>query len=362
MPKKLHGGQTVVDCMKAYIPREHQAALQKGVMIKEPGKSGEEKKKGKIAKSRLKHRPDGRKYVKPESLKNNGEEVTRPQDVNPGKSSIIRICVDLLWKRFKEEQLEGIVGRFNLEPVHKYRGLEKFVSGKCLLRDECSFGTGECSCIWRPFQLLTWGRSNSPFVALPEDEVIRCSPITMFDLRDQVREIMPKDRWLAFRDKPSKKYDKWLLSDMSEEDIIAMRETIAAHKLKDLIQTNQRTNFKTSNCYGVAFHQFAIAIDSWYEDDDLNTVSMCLAVNERDPSVENYRQAQKRLAKKEQTPKPKKEEKREIKDLVPTLGPKEPEVESDLDPIDYGDGIYEEDEDMSSVDDEIFVFPDDDEY
>jgi len=132
MPKEKKDVQVVVvDCMDGHIPREHEAALAKKAMIREPGKSGVEKDQGKIQKPRLKHRPDGRKYVAAEGW--SGEKpgeglVTDPRFVNPGKSSIIKLCLETLWETFDDSQFKGIVGQFNKTPIQHYNGLEEKAS------------------------------------------------------------------------------------------------------------------------------------------------------------------------------------------------------------------------------------------
>ena len=303
MPKEQGVPQMVVDCMHGYIPRIHEAALKKGGVVREPGKSGKEKVEGRLRYPRLKHRPDGRKYVDAKGWSGGqpGEGyVTDPRFVNPGKSSILKLSIELFWQSFENEQLEGIVGRFNTEPIQHYAGLEKYIGKEaCPLFDECPHSGVSCDCIWRPFQILTWGRDDGGFVALPEDEIIRSPWISLYELRDRVKAALPYPVWVNFRNKISGKYKESyeaIPKGATEAEKIEIIEEIAAYKLMDNITRMQRTKFSIANCFGLAMHQFGLAFDTLYNDDLV--VSVCLALNERDPIYETLKAAKMRLAGK----------------------------------------------------------------
>jgi len=373
MPKKQEQGCVVVDCMHGYIPREHEVALAKGALIREPGKSGKEKEQGKLQKPRLKHRPDGRKYVDANGW--SGDEpgqgiVKHPKFINPGKSSIIKTSIEALWATFQDGQLDGIVGSFNTEPIREYMGLEKNLNdAPCLLTDECGFAGKFCSCIWRPFQLLVWGCIvDGQFTALPDDKIIRSSWLTMYELRDKVRELLTPEQWTVFRNKLSKKYSAVLSKEDAKNPQVL--DDIAAHKLIDNLQTMQRTDFSTANCYGLALHQFGLAIETRYADSDGSPCKICgapcdllvcLAVNERNPVVETKRQAIHRLAQEEQKKQPKKEQKEEKPKLVVKKSPVSSVENADegIFASTYDDDFYDDEEELVGEIEDSIGFDDD---
>ena len=322
--------QTVVDCMGPYIPRQIEAALRAGMLIRQPGKSGEAKQKGKLFKPRLKHRPDGRKYVSQEQdaqgkyvAWSEGEigkgHIVHPHYVNPnkGEAAGLHIAIDVLWALFPESALNGIVGVFNAEPITNYRNLHlHLVSGEdCPISDSCEFAGKFCHCIWLPNQLLAWGRiaDDGQFVALKE--VIRSRLIDLWEFKDLIRERMNIDDWIEFRSIVPRKYEDMVPpATVGEDRVNVVLEKIAAHKLISNMQTMQRTNFETHNCYGAPFHQFGLAIETCFKD-DINVPHIGMAINLRDPVVENKRQAiarlkiedqAKQLAVKKQVPPPSK--------------------------------------------------------
>ena len=356
-------GCRIIDSMGKYIPREKQMILDSKALIKEPGKTGEEKAKGKVQKPRLKHRPDGTRHIEPTGW--TGEEpgvgfvLPRSLNPNPGKTSVLHFCLQALWDTFGNKSLAGIVGQFNLKPIFKYKGLENYVSGECLYRDKCEFNTGDCACIWRPFQLLTWGRvKDDKFVPLNEKEQIRSPYLTMYELRDRVKKLMSPGAWLAYRDKLSKKYVGLIPNGSTEAEREEILERIGAMKIIDSLETMQRTDFNTANCYGIAFHQFGIALDRRYGD-DLDTLCVCLALNARDPVKESKREAVARLEKKEQKeqvvpkkPKIKREPKPKFEEITQEESPEIVDDE-DFDVVD---------EELNAIEDELEeLYLDDDE-
>ncbi len=317
MPKKAkgEGNNIIVDCMKYYIPREHAVALAVGAKIREPGKSGDAKANGKVKNPRLKHRPDGRLYVNDGGLSNDKVYVLVPQKLNPSKSSIIKICVTVYWPLF-DNRLDGIIGKFNTVPIQKWNGLEEHQSKEpCLIRDSCEFAPNYCHCVWGPYQILIWGRMiNGSFVPLPSNEVIRSQWLSLSDLRDRVKLVMSAEEWAVFRDKPTKSHEDMIPPSGPTDTIM---DNIAAEKIYDNLRTRQRVDFSTANCYGLSMYQFALSFDTRF-DNNLKA-EVCFVVNQREPVVENRRQAQSRLNEKEHEknpevakpqPKPKKPKKK----------------------------------------------------
>lgn len=285
----------VIECMDGYIPRVYEAALRKGLRIKEPGKSVKDREKGKISKPRLKHRPDLRKYVK--NWNKDVEQVV-PGDINPLKNSLVKPCLDILWREFNLSFFEeNIVGVFNKEPIFNYLELEKKVSQKCVLRDECPYVQSKnCCCIWLPYQILTWKRKEgNKLVSLKEP--ISSPWISSFHLRDLCREQVEPAKWIEFRDRVTGKYLDLLPSHGNIS--VEMLEDIAAAKLVDNLRVFQRTHLDTNNCYGLVLHQCDMAIDNRF--DDLETVSIRLTIGRREPQIETYRDAARLLRIQDET-------------------------------------------------------------
>jgi len=262
-----------IDITNAYIPRQVEAALEYGAMLHVQSKKGI----GQFRTPRLKHRPDGRKYVSKDS-KAWTEGYVNPSFINPQKSetTVLGVGFRTLFLRIDPKLLKGVVGSFNSEPILEYMGLQAYSGKDCLFRDNgCKFNKGDCSCIWRPNQLLTWGKiQEGNFVPLHENGVIHGGWMNIYDFAKFVKTWMLADDWQIFAGRKSKKQYPHPQDTLESE---------VAWKLFGNMQTMQRTDFHTANCYGLPLHQFDMAIDSKFVDE--NTPALRLVLHRRDPTV-----------------------------------------------------------------------------
>lgn len=256
----------VYDCTKCYHPNRMERALLEGAQILLKGKGGD---KERCMKPRLKHRRDGRKYVSKQTIDGKypawstgvyGEGfVTSPKYVNPnrGENALSKTTLDVLLGQIEDENISGVVGKFNSEPVCQYQNLH------ILYPEE--------SCVWRPWQFLTWGKlENDEFIALKE--VIEGKPLSPKQLLELVREKVPGECWQKFSKRVSKKN---FPKSYELDDILAS-------KLVANAQTFQRTSLNNNNCFGIALHQFGMCIETKYLY-NLEEMWVNLVINRRDP-------------------------------------------------------------------------------
>jgi len=277
----------VIDVSKGYHPRIMEMALRHKKKVCLNGK--------KPIIPRLKHRPNGIKCISKDKSAWTGGEigkgyVTSPIFCNPQKGeSFLSLSFSILMEQFDPQVLGEIRGRFNKEPIRKYNGIEKLYSLKCCF--ECQNRQSEdCHCVWRPYQRLDWGYLDSNNNFSPITEIIRANPISMFELRDKVKERVSNERWLQFRNKYSKRYEKY--SNLNKDDITAL-------KLIDHWRLMQRRSFSSINCYGAELLQFGLAVETFYKTDDFVIFINLAVVNDFEPFVESQREARARLKKSE---------------------------------------------------------------
>jgi len=250
--KKSTNEKQVVSCLGGYHPRIYDSARKKGMLIKVKGKSKE-----KLIEPRAMHRTDCRKYVLSNGWTKNNL-IKNPRFTNAGKSSVIRKVINVFWENIFNDEIDNVVGSVNVLPISKYHGFEKVDDGSaCLLRNECSFCKEGCACFWLPNQIVTWGHFNgNDFV--PLEHVIR-SPWVTIDKLCKLLNI-----------------------------------NITPGRLMGILKRMQRTSCGTASPVGLGLHQFATVVETKYME-DLMTVYVCMAVGQRDPEVETWRDANKRL-------------------------------------------------------------------
>ena len=296
--EKATEGQ-IIDCRKGYHPRLVEMALRSNSRINVNSRNSEGSR---LVVPRLKHRPDGRKYVSAaqdaegkyiawSSGKYGEGYIVSPRYVNPqrGQNALLKVAFDVLLDQIKKAELQGIVGLFNNKPIKQYKGVEKIDEGlECCFKDSCQHCVSKgCQCVWRENQILTWYKLNGEMS--PLQSPIRGSPISMYEFRDLVRSRIPESKWKAFRDKESKEFSKSKYSKVDREDI-------AAHKLINNMIVMQRTNFAAANPYGIAVMQFGNAIETLYLD-DINIIYINIALGTENPKIETRGQAKARLKK-----------------------------------------------------------------
>ncbi len=273
----------VIDCHQCYHPNRMERALSENHLIRIRGK-----KEFKVQPPRLKHRRDGRKYISKEidstgkykawssGILNTGY-ITSPLYVNPnrGENALSKTTIDILLNQIPAEQLEGIVGTFNTEKVVEYTQgsteIHKFYE--------------EEDCVWRPNQLLTWGRIvDNEFVALNAGEVLCGIPVNARQFSHLMEAALPPEQWQSFVGKKSKK----VFGDLSSDEILGLR-------LFSSIATLQRTEMDNNNCFGLCLHQFGMCIETRYLH-NLDELYAYIVINRRDPVKEKKSQAKLRLS------------------------------------------------------------------
>lgn len=297
--------ELVIEC-PVYHPRLYEGISQTpGYALRQMGKEGLEKNK----KPRLYHRRSLIKYVS-RLLDGDGSSIAWSEGVpgqgfltslyyvNPlraesnsatGSCSIIGRAFHILVSNIDLDATENIIGKLNNAPIQHYRDLEKHSKhSECPFQGSCQFRSDKCNCVWRPNQLLSWGKiENGVFVVLPETTKITSPFISIYKLKDEIREQTRIDEWGEFLSKVSKKYAGQKV------------EEIAAYKIFDNLQTMQRTDFHTMSCYGLPLHQAGFAIESCFGESSSDPPLVRVVINLRDGQIETKREAARRWANKD---------------------------------------------------------------
>jgi hypothetical protein len=251
-----------------YIPSKVESALAAGEKIATIG-SGI-----KMVTPRLMHRPNLCRYVQSEGLvfKDGKITITDPKYVNPQKSeiSILGASYRALFERLPAEEITGVTGEINTEPVFEIEDCtttetvqEQFISGPCYFRTHgCTFAKPDCICFFRPHQVIRWIQGDF-WTPLAYGEWI-----DIFALKELVKKKIPYTVWDSFISRNSSKY---------EQNTPEQREAAAAWKLYNNIQTMQRVyGFDSLNCYGLPLYQMEMRIDSGWTKEKIPVLRLVL--------------------------------------------------------------------------------------
>lgn len=229
---------SVYDMQTGYHPILMEKAHREGAHIVVSGRGGP-----KEISPRIKHRLDCRLYVCKEKDKNGkclawatGEFgsglIMSPRFANPqrGEGAVFHALVDLLLDHVADADMTGIVGKLNEDPIADPRVAKQFPKEKFA---------------WNPYQKVQWGRMvDDKFLALPAE--VLGEAVTAEILLDEVEHYLGEKEWNDF---------------VSRESHFS-GPNIPLQKMLANIQTLQRVDVSSNNCYGLALSQFSFAIDS----------------------------------------------------------------------------------------------------